>query len=969
MYLQNNVSRLAIILFCSLLFSFTTALADTDLSVSITDLPDSIIPGQDVTLNLKVMNNGPSPASNVVVSGTLPPGASFRGYSGAGWKCGPSGSGGACTLSTLNVGKAPDLNVVVKSPVTSGNITFPAIVSSNSTDTDTSNNSYSTIISLVGETGDFCVRDYRSGAVCVANDVRIEALTVVSVVESCVTGVVGETEVVFETLVSADGSPDRYDVGLFLALDGGSARDGDSCFHDYLEPPLTTTPTYGDKNLDTIPDVFDGPWWDDDGDTCGDIETNTQVIKTLPPLRFKCIDNNGDGSADVSVCTSWDNNDNTACNSIAEAFPGTNSKCSCAGVELGIVPAPELTVTKTPPTQTVAFGGTATFTITLDSNTFLSGVIVNDPQCDTLTGPVGDDGDSVLETTETWTYTCTVNNVTADFTNSVTVDATSPNGPVSDSDTADVTVLDADLSITKTDSIDPVIAGNNITYTVTVNNAGPGDAQNVVVTDTLPAGVTLVSTAGCTEDPNGVPTCSPGTITAGGSAQYTVTVTVDSDTSGTITNNVSVTADTSDPDSNNNSTSEDTTVNAEADLVITKSDNPDPVIAGNSLTYTVNVQNNGPSDAQNVVVTDTLPAEVTLVSTAGCAEDPNGVPTCTLGTITAGGSAQYTVTVNVNSDTSGTITNNVSVSSSTTLINTGDDSASEDTTVNAEADLAITKSDNPDPVIAGNSLTYTIDVQNNGPSDATNVVVTDTLPAGVTFVSTAGCAEDPNGLPTCTLGTITAGGSVQYTVTVLVNSGTSGTITNNVSVSSSTTLINTGDDSASEDTTVNASADLSITKTDSIDPVIAGNNITYTVTVNNAGPGDAQNVVVTDTLPAGVTFVSTAGCAEDPNGIPTCSLGTISAGGSAQYTVTVTVDSGTTGTITNNVSVTSDTSDPDSNNNSTSEDTTVNAEADLVITKSDNPDPVIAGNSLTYTVNVQNNGPSDAQNALQMHRM
>src|SRR5688572_16566781 len=85
-----------------------------------------------------------------------------------------------------------------------------------------------------GETGNVCVRDYRSGAVCTANDVRIEALTVVSVIEDCLTGVVGETEVVFEALVSSAGSPDRYDIGLFLALDGGSARDGDSCYHDFL---------------------------------------------------------------------------------------------------------------------------------------------------------------------------------------------------------------------------------------------------------------------------------------------------------------------------------------------------------------------------------------------------------------------------------------------------------------------------------------------------------------------------------------------------------------------------------------------------------------------------------------------------------------------------------------------------------------------------------------------------------------
>jgi len=67
------------------------------------------------------------------------------------------------------------------------------------------------------------------------------------------------------------------------------------------------------------------------------------------------------------------------------------------------------------------------------------------------------------------------------------------------------------------------------------------------------------------------------------------------------------------------------------------------------------------------------------------------------------------------------------------------------------------------------------------------------------------------------------------------------------------------------------------------------------VTVHNDGPSDAINVVVTDTLPAGVTFVSTAGCAEDPNGVPTCSLGDIAAGGSDSYTITVTVDASTVG--------------------------------------------------------------------------
>ncbi len=119
------------------------------------------------------------------------------------------------------------------------------------------------------------------------------------------------------------------------------------------------------------------------------------------------------------------------------------------------------------------------------------------------------------------------------------------------------------------------------------------------------------------------------------------------------------------------------------------------------------------------------------------------------------------------------------------------------------------------------------------------------------------------------------------------------------------------------------SADLSITKDDSVDPVIAGDPLVYTVTVTNNGPSDAQNVEVTDVLPAGVTFNSTTGCAEDPGGVPTCSLGTIAAGGAASYTIEVLIDSGTLGTISNTASVSSDVFDPDPNDNTVGEDTTV----------------------------------------------
>ncbi len=123
--------------------------------------------------------------------------------------------------------------------------------------------------------------------------------------------------------------------------------------------------------------------------------------------------------------------------------------------------------------------------------------------------------------------------------------------------------------------------------------------------------------------------------------------------------------------------------------------------------------------------------------------------------------------------------------------------------------------------------------------------------------------------------------------------------------------------------TVQPAADLSVTLADSADPISTGNMLTYTVTVNNAGPSDAQNVVVTNTLPAGVTFSATTGCAEDLTGVPTCTLGTVTASSSKQFTLTVTVDHGTSGSLAYNTSVSSSIVDPTTGNNSASESTTV----------------------------------------------
>ena len=301
--------------------------------------------------------------------------------------------------------------------------------------------------------------------------------------------------------------------------------------------------------------------------------------------------------------------------------------------------------------------------------------------------------------------------------------------PGNNSDSDAVTVgTEADLSIIKVDSSDPVVAGTGFFYTITVINSGPSDAQGVVVTDALPPGVSFVSAVpsiGSCSESFGLVTCPLGAITDGDSETVVITVTVPANTADgtTLTNNTAATATTTDPNAANDTTLEATTVSTEANLSIAKTDSTDPVDAGDPLTYTLIVDNVGPSDAQSVVVVDTLPADVAYVALSpsqGSCVEAVGVVTCSLGTIADGGSATITIDVTVDPDVAdgSTITNNASVASATTDPVAANNSTSENTTVGTDADLSITKSDSPDPVVAGNALAYTIGVSNGGPSDA-----------------------------------------------------------------------------------------------------------------------------------------------------------------------------------------------------------------------------------------------------------
>ena len=240
-------------------------------------------------------------------------------------------------------------------------------------------------------------------------------------------------------------------------------------------------------------------------------------------------------------------------------------------------------------------------------------------------------------------------------------------------------------------------------------------------------------------------------------------------------------------------------------------------------------------------------------------------------------------------------------------------------------DLQITGTTSATELAPGEDVTYTFVVRNNGPNSAANINVTDNLPATVTFVS---CAASQGG--TCvggnasgnnrmiTFPSLAVNATATVTLVARVNNGVADqTVINNTAQVSATNADTNAQNNAApvsfKVVVPAATANLSLGVSDSPDPIVVGNNLTYALTVNNAGEADATNVSVTATLPANITFVSASnGCTRAGN-IVTCNPGTINNGASRALAIVVkpTVE----GTLSFGASVSSDTNDADMSNN------------------------------------------------------
>ncbi|QIL69135.1 IPTL-CTERM sorting domain-containing protein [Diaphorobacter sp. HDW4B] len=497
----------------------------------------------------------------------------------------------------------------------------------------------------------------------------------------------------------------------------------------------------------------------------------------------------------------------------------------------------------------------------------------------------------------------------------------------------------SDLQIVKTVvGPDPVVVGQPLTYLITATNlSATVNATNVHIYDTVnnllsssgaPGLLSVTPSAGsCTPSaPANVGSasidCTLGTLNAGASATVTIVVRPNNATATDLTRNNTATVnslDVGDPNRGNNTSTVTSVVQPRVDMTVSKTVNPTPVRVGQPMTYTVTANNGGPSIATNVRITDVMPPNTAFVSAS---TPSNGgtcgtVPTmdstgqtllCTWASVEPGGNRTVTFTVRPLPAALGTtITNTVTVATDSTETNLNNNTGTIPAQViDSLVDILVQKTDSVDPVVLGAMTRYTVNIRNAGPSYGTNLVMTDTFPnvgntarfsyqgnltasvAGVA-VATPTCTEPAvgatSGILTCTFPSLAVGADkevvVQYDMRAesIVTAGDySGTQGNHVGVKVDENEAEMGNNQVDEDTTTRRApiaTDLGLTKDVDKATITAGEELVYTLTVRNNGPLESLGAQVIDTLPAGMSFVSSADGCVNSAGTVTCAVGTL----------------------------------------------------------------------------------------------
>jgi uncharacterized repeat protein (TIGR01451 family) len=560
--------------------------------------------------------------------------------------------------------------------------------------------------------------------------------------------------------------------------------------------------------------------------------------------------------------------------------------------------------------------------------------------------------------------------------NSVTMDYADANGnPYTQlSDYVDVLVTAPVMNLTKTADVSTADPSDLVTYTVTFTNSGSGNATNVYINDTIPEDVNFVNSTPSYKSVSGR-TYTWFWSVVGASETVTVTIIVRvkvGTPDETVLHNVA-TLDYADDNGNPYPTEvawADVTVTAPI-LELTKTANVSTADPEDQITYTIVYKNVGTGEATNLYINDTIPNDVTFISSNPVPDSISGTTyTWIISSLAAGASGNITIVVEVKVRTP-----DETLLRNTVTLDFSDANGNPYPRLTDHADVTVTapvmefsKVADVSTADPEDQITYTITYKNVGTGVATNVKITDTIPADVNFISSTPNYTSVSGSTyTWDIGTLNPGEGGTITIVVEVKVGTPDkTLLRNIATLDYSDANENPYDQIRDhaDVTVTAPV-MEFSKVASVSTADPGDQFTYTITYKNVGTGVATNVKVTDTIPDDVNFVSSIPNYTSVSGKTyTWDIGTLNPNEGGTITITVEVKVGTADeTLLRNIAVL-DYSDANENPYSPIRD-----QADVTVTapvmefsKTAAVSTADPGDQFTYTITYKNVGTGVATN-------
>ena len=562
------------------------------------------------------------------------------------------------------------------------------------------------------------------------------------------------------------------------------------------------------------------------------------------------------------------------------------------------------------------------------------------------------------------------------------------------------TVVATDTDSVETDPIFTLVKTSAITttspsetfsetfsYTITLTNHSATEATNVLITDTLPTGVTFVAAnldGAETFSGSGIVTWSVSTVLSNTGVTRLLTVTVNPTLPAGIELLVN-TIQATDDAGNTAIAQYANIVDAAPDLVLNKSDGNITVKPGDVLTYTLFYTNAGTQGATGVDIAETVPAHTTFYTPTSnpgwsC---PHGAPAgthCayTIGDLAAEDSGSITFAVRVASPLPAgveEIENTASIADDGANgedLNPGDNTYTMTTLIEAAPYLEISKSNSQSTVQPGATLAYLITITNTGNQNAVGILLTDTLFLYTSFlVASDGGAETPPGSRVVTWPAFNLPGN-NRSVTRLVVATVGETLPAGIdSITNTASIVAPGQTELTETQHIDsviAAPNLTLSKSDGDVNAIPGATLVYTLTYANVGNQGATGVVITETVPEHTTFAGPAAWScnvGDPAGTTcTYNVSNLAANVSDYVTFTVNVITPISANVTH-IDNTATIADDGSNSadvisRTATLATPVSAAPDLEISKSSSADSVEPGDTLTYQIVVTNTGNQGA---------